>query len=64
MFSLVRCPEPRRRPIGGPGVSEEQFDRIRARLREQQADHFPLPTRGAANRLTFQPITINEGTRS
>ena len=61
MFPFARRPVPQRRPIGAPGISEEQYERIRAHLREERADHSVPSMRGAFSRLRFQPATINEG---
>ena len=36
MLSFARRPGPQRRPIGAPGLSEEQCERIRARLLEDR----------------------------
>ena len=36
MFAIVRRPEPQRRSIGAPGISEEQYDRLSARVRDER----------------------------
>ena len=60
MFAFARRPEPQRRPIGAPGISEEQYERIAARLRAERSAR----PKAAGRRLSFQPtIIITEGTR-
>ena len=34
MLAFARRPEPQRRPIGEPGITDEQYQQFTARLRE------------------------------
>ena len=57
MFAFARRPEPQQRPIGAPGISIEQYERIAGRLRANVSAR----SMAAIRRPSFQPAITTAG---